>query len=62
MGALGAAAGAFEGDNAREEQSARRAGLGLQAASLAQQDRQFVDRQTLEREQMALEQQRFQGN
>lgn len=62
MGALGAAAGAFEGDNAREEQRARRAGLGLQAASLAQQDRQFVDRQTLEREQMALEQQRFQGN
>lgn len=62
MAALGAAAGAFEGDNAREEQRARRAGLGLQAASLAQQDRQFVDRQTLEREQMALEQQRFQGN
>ncbi len=62
MAALGAAAGAFEGDNAREEQRARRAGLGLQAAQLAQQDRQFVDRQTLEREQMALEQQRFQGN
>lgn len=53
MAALGAAAGAFEGDNAREEQRARRAGLGLQAASLAQQDRHFVDRQTLEREQMA---------
>jgi hypothetical protein len=62
MAALGAAAGAFEGDNAREEQRARRAGLGLQAASLAQQDRKFVDGQTLEREQMALEQQRFQAN
>ena len=53
MAALGAAAGAFEGDNAREEQRARRAQLGLQAASLAQKDRQFADRQTLEREQMA---------
>ena len=49
MGALGAAAGAFEGDNAREEQSARRAGLGLQAAQLAQQDRQFAA--TFERQQ-----------
>lgn len=53
MAALGAAAGAFEGDNAREEQRARRAGLGLQAASLAQQDRQFNQRQALDREQMA---------
>ena len=53
MAALGAAAGAFEGDNAREEQRARRAGLGLQAASLAQQDRQFNQRQALDREKMA---------
>ena len=56
MAALGAAAGAFEGDNAREEQRARRAGLGLQAASLAQQDRQFNQRQALDREKMAMDQ------
>jgi len=62
MAALGAAAGAFEGDNAREEQRARRAGLGLQAASLAQQDRQFAERLKLQREDMALQQQRFQAN
>lgn len=62
MAALGAAAGAFEGDNAREEQRARRAGLGLQAASLAQQDRQFVEKQKLQREDMSLEADRIAGN
>lgn len=69
MAALGAAAGAFQGDMEREAAAARRAQLGLQADSLAQKDRQFADWQTLEREQMALkreqmalEQQRFQAN
>jgi len=62
MAALGAAAGAFEGDNAREEQRARRAGLGLQAASLAQNDRQFAEKQKLDREQMALDADRIAGD
>ena len=53
MAALGAAAGAFEGDNARAEQEARRSQLSLQGASLAQNDRQFADRQKLDREQLA---------
>ena len=53
MGALGAAAGAFEGDNAREEQRARRAGLGLQEAALAQRDRQFSEGMAFDREKMA---------
>jgi hypothetical protein len=52
MAALGAAAGAFDGDNERAAQGARRVGLGLQAASLEQNDRQFAEKQRLEREQL----------
>jgi len=62
MAALGAAAGAFEGDMEREAAAARRAQLGLQAASLAQQDRQFAEGQKLQREDMALEADRIAGN
>lgn len=53
MAALGAAAGAFEGDNARAEQRARMAQLSLQGAQLAQGDRQFDEQTKLARERMA---------
>lgn len=53
MAALGAAAGAFEGDNARAEQRARMAQLRLQGAQLAQGDRQFDENNRLARERMA---------
>ena len=53
MAALGAAAGAFEGDNARAEQRADMARLSLQGAQLAQGDRQFDEQTKLARERMA---------
>lgn len=53
MAALGAAAGAFEGDNARAEQRANMARLSLQGAQLAQGDRQFDEQTKLARERMA---------
>lgn len=54
MAALGAGAGAFEGDNERAKQRADMARLSLHGAQLAQGDRQFYEQAKLARERMAL--------
>jgi len=53
MAALGAGAGAFEGDNERAKQRADMARLSLHGAQLAQGDRQFYEQTKLARERMA---------
>lgn len=53
MAALGAGAGAFQGDMEREAAAARRAQLGLQAQKMNQDAQQFYEKTKLDRERMA---------
>ena len=53
MAALGAGAGAFQGDMEREAAAARRAQLGLQAQRMNQDAQQFYEQTKLARERMA---------